>query len=99
MGGNPETDMACQYLKNFFLSEDESNKLFSEYKFGKLLSSDVKKMLYDNTSKFIGDFSEEVGRSRWKDIGRMYFEEWKIKFILNNLKLSCQKICFLPQMS
>ncbi|MBI2671800.1 tryptophan--tRNA ligase [Candidatus Woesearchaeota archaeon] len=55
-GGNPENDIACIYLSNFFLDENKSKKLFEDYKNGKLLSGEVKKILSDKLTGFISDF-------------------------------------------
>ncbi len=60
LGGNPDIDMACQYLKNFFLDEKGSEDLFNKYKKGQLLSSDIKNILYEHISKFIMDFQKKV---------------------------------------
>ena len=59
-GGNPETDIACIYLSNFFLDENKGKKLFEDYKKGKLLSGEVKKMLSDKLIKFISDFQSRL---------------------------------------
>ncbi len=60
LGGNPDIDMACQYLKNFFLDKEESEELFKKYNKGELLSSEVKNMLYEHISKFVGNFQKRV---------------------------------------
>lgn len=59
-GGNPEVDIACRYLSNFFLNDKESEKLFSDYRKGELLTGDVKKMFYEHLSKFVGGFQENL---------------------------------------
>src|SRR3989344_2763109 len=70
LGGNPEIDVACQYLSNFFLKEDESKKLFEDYKKGTLLSSEVKKMLVDRLIEFIYNFQENIKKVNKKDLER-----------------------------
>lgn len=56
IGGNPEVDIACQYLSKFFLDEKEGKNLFEDYKKGKLLSGEVKKMLADKLVDFTSNF-------------------------------------------
>src|SRR3990167_5225486 len=38
LGGNPDVDIACQYLSKLFLNENGGKKLFARYKKGELLS-------------------------------------------------------------
>ena len=52
LGGNPDIDVSCLYLSKYFLNEKEGKKLFEEYRKGKLLSGEVKKMLSQET-KFV----------------------------------------------
>ena len=62
IGGNPEVDVSCQYLANLFLNEKESKKLFEDYRKGKLLSGEVKKMLSDNLTKMTSEFQVRLNR-------------------------------------
>ncbi|MBT3866082.1 tryptophan--tRNA ligase [Candidatus Woesearchaeota archaeon] len=59
-GGDPDKDMPCFYLTNLFLSESDGKKLTKDYKSGKLLSGDVKKMFGDVLVDFIGEFQKRV---------------------------------------
>jgi len=68
LGGDPEVDIACQYLSAFFLDEKESKKLFEEYRKGKLLSGEVKKMLSDKLVNFLLKFQERLVHTNDKDI-------------------------------
>jgi len=70
-GGNPEIDMSCQYLSKFFLTEEESKKLFSDYKTGKLLSGDVKKMLAKKLIKFTRDFQDRLSNITDEDVEKV----------------------------
>ena len=55
-GGKPEEDISIFYLSRFFLNEKESEKLKQEYRKGKMLSSEVKKMFADKASAFVKEF-------------------------------------------
>lgn len=59
-GGDPEDDMACQYLATFFLDDEETRELFDAYRDGDLLTSDVKDRLYDEASAFNEAFVERA---------------------------------------
>lgn len=59
-GGDPDKDMPCFYLTNLFLNEADGKKLIKDYKSGKLLSGDVKKMFGDVLVDFIGGFQKRV---------------------------------------
>ena len=60
LGGNPDVDIACQYLSKFFLDEKESKKLFEDYRKGRILSREVKKMLIERLTKMINEFQENL---------------------------------------
>ena len=62
LGGNPEIDISCQYLKYFFLNEEDTNKLFEDYRAGKLLSGEVKNMLFTHLSEFVNKFRENKNK-------------------------------------
>jgi tryptophanyl-tRNA synthetase len=47
LGGIPEIDVAYIYLKYLFLDPEDAEALSKEYKSGRLLSGELKKMLYD----------------------------------------------------
>ncbi len=68
IGGNPEVDMAFQYLSAFFISEKESERISKEYKEGKLLSSEIKDMLIDFLKKDLGRFQENLNKISDKDV-------------------------------
>lgn len=60
LGGNPDIDIACQYLSKFFLNKTETEELFNEYKKGKILSGEVKKQLLDRLIKFTSEFQKRI---------------------------------------
>ena len=59
-GGNPDVDVAFIYLKSLFLEPKESEKLAKQYKEGKLLTGELKKIFADKTIKFIKSFQQRL---------------------------------------
>jgi len=55
-----EKDIPMFYLTKLFLSEKESKKLIKGYKSGKIMTKEVKERLYEELSKFIGDFQKRL---------------------------------------
>ena len=70
LGGNPDVDIACQYLTKFFLKESESKKLIEDYRKGKLLSGEVKSMLSKELINFTSKFQKRLKEVSEKDIQR-----------------------------
>lgn len=68
IGGNPEVDVSCIYLSKYFLNEKEGKKLFEDYRNGKLLSGEVKKMLSDHLVKTISEFQGRVNKVNKEDL-------------------------------
>ncbi len=60
LGGNPDVDVACQYLKAFYLSEDDAKVLFAQYRKGELLSGEIKKLLADYVVAEVLSFQKRV---------------------------------------
>jgi len=53
-GGNPEVDVSFQYLKMFFEEDDEKlKKIEKDYRSGKLLTGELKKILIDKINEFL----------------------------------------------
>ncbi|MDP3916881.1 MAG: tryptophan--tRNA ligase [Nanoarchaeota archaeon] len=67
-GGDPERDMACFYLSKLFLDEKDGNNLLIDYRKGKLLSGEVKKIFGDVLVDFIGDFQRRIKKISKNDI-------------------------------
>lgn len=58
-GGNPDIDVAYQYL-SFFKDDDEYlKKVADEYRSGKLLSGEMKKLCIETLQAFVKDFQEK----------------------------------------
>ena len=68
LGGNPDVDVACQYLSKFFMDEKEGKKLFEDYKSGKLLSGEIKKMLSDKLVDFTSNFQKNLKKVKEEDV-------------------------------
>lgn len=82
-GGNPDIDIACQYLSKFFLSEKESKKLFEDYRAGKLLSGEVKKMLAEKLVKTVGKFQSNLKKVKKSNLKKsIMVNEANLKDIL-----------------
>jgi len=55
-GGNPDVDVSFQYLKMFFEPDDEKLKqIYNDYKSGKLLTGELKKILIDKINAFLSE--------------------------------------------
>ncbi len=70
-GGDPDNDISCIYLSFFFMDKKESEKLFSDYRAGKLLSGEVKKMFAERIVKYISDFQKRKSRIQDKDLDKI----------------------------
>jgi len=67
-GGNPDVDVSFLYLKYLFLNKEESNKLYNEYKSGKLLTSDLKSLFLEKALSFIKKFQSNLKKVSDSDV-------------------------------
>lgn len=67
-GGNTDIDISCIYLSKYFYDEVKTKKLFEDYRKGKLLSGEVKKLLGDELVKFTKEFQENLKKVTEKEI-------------------------------
>ena len=59
-GGNPDVDVSFQYLKMFFEPDDEKlKKIYDDYKSGKMLTSELKKILIDKINVFLKEHQKK----------------------------------------
>lgn len=59
-GGNPDIDVSFQYLKMFFEPDDEKlQKIYEDYKSGKMLTSELKNILIEKINVFLKDHQEK----------------------------------------
>jgi len=71
LGGNPDVDVSFIYLKSMFLDEKQSQKLYNDYKKGKLLTSEIKKMFADKVVKFVKEFQANLKKVSPKDVDKV----------------------------
>jgi len=83
LGGNPEIDVACIYLKKLFYDKEEGDKLYKDYRAGRLLSGDVKKLLLDEILVRVRKFKENYNKITSKEM---------ISSILTNEDIDLQAI-------
>jgi tryptophanyl-tRNA synthetase len=67
-GGNPDIDVSFIYLKNLFLSQEKSKKIYQDYKSGKLLTSELKKIFLSEVTKFVKKFQSNLKKVSQKQI-------------------------------
>ena len=67
-GGNPNIDIACQYLSAFFYDEKKSQELFSSYKKGEVTSGKIKELLFNELEKFLADFQNKLSKITDSDL-------------------------------
>jgi tryptophanyl-tRNA synthetase len=68
LGGNPEIDISYQYLNALFLDRKQSAKIYKDYKSGKILSGEMKQMLYTRVIKLLGPMHKKFAKITNRDI-------------------------------
>jgi tryptophanyl-tRNA synthetase len=64
LGGRPEIDIPYQWL-NFFEEDDKKlEKIYQDYKSGKLLSGEIKKILIDKLNKFLKEHQKNREKAK-----------------------------------
>ena len=58
-GGNPDVDIAFQYLSFFLDDDDELEQIRQQYKSGEMLTGDLKKRCIEVLQRLIADFQEK----------------------------------------
>jgi tryptophanyl-tRNA synthetase len=71
LGGIPEVDISYMYLMYVFKNVEEAKQLYSDYKSGKILSGEMKKMLQDEILDKIAPMKERLEKITAKDMARM----------------------------
>ncbi|MEM4318329.1 MAG: tryptophan--tRNA ligase [Candidatus Pacearchaeota archaeon] len=75
LGGNPDIDVSFQYLKILFETDDKRlEKIYNDYKSGKLLTSELKEILIEKINAFLKQHqrAKEKAKSR---IERFIYKE------------------------
>ena len=65
LGGEPEKCMVFELLKQHLIQDDkELNKVYKEYKSGKMTSAEIKELAITKMSSFVKTFSKDVAKAR-----------------------------------
>ena len=60
LGGNPDIDVAYQYLMYFFEEDDNAlQELYQGYKSGKILAGEMKQICIDRASEWLKELKEK----------------------------------------
>ncbi len=74
LGGNPDIDIAYQYLKIFFEPDDNAlKKIYDDYKSGKMLTGEIKAILIEKINEFLKQHQEKREKARGQ-IDKFLFE-------------------------
>jgi len=65
-GGNPEVDISYQWLTFFEEDDKKLEKIYKDYKSGKLLSGELKQILVDKLNKFLAVHQKEREKAKNK---------------------------------
>lgn len=64
-GGNPDVDVSFQYLRMFFEPDDEKLKqIYEDYKSGRLLTGELKKILIDKINVFLKEHQKKREKAK-----------------------------------
>ena len=64
-GGNPDIDISYKYLEMFFEQDDKAlKKIYTDYKSGKLLSGELKKILIEKINTFIEEHQKKKVKAK-----------------------------------
>ena len=67
-GGIPEIDISYIYLRYLFYNQEESKRIYNEYKAGKILSGEMKNMLMDAIMEKIAPMRERLKKMTVKEM-------------------------------
>jgi tryptophanyl-tRNA synthetase len=64
-GGNPDVDVSFQYLKFFFEPDDKKlQKIYEDYKSGKMLTSELKQILIEKINAFLKEHQAKKEKAK-----------------------------------
>jgi tryptophanyl-tRNA synthetase len=64
-GGNPDIDVAYQYISTFFEPDDKKlKKIYDDYKSGKLLSGEMKQICIEKMTKFLEEHQKKREKAK-----------------------------------
>jgi tryptophanyl-tRNA synthetase len=67
LGGNIQTDVACQWLKYFEEDDQKLEQIYKDYAKGKLLSGEIKKILIEKLQKILSEHQKRRENVNIKD--------------------------------
>ncbi len=74
-GGNPDIDVSFQYLKFFFEQDDRKlEKIYNDYKSGKLLTSELKEITIKKINYFLKEHQKKMERAK-KEIHKFILKD------------------------
>lgn len=79
LGGNPDIDVAFQYLSFFLEDEDKLKEIYDSYKKGELLSGELKKLAIDEITSFVVKF-QKTRATIDKEVLDKYMKPHKLVF-------------------
>jgi tryptophanyl-tRNA synthetase len=66
-GGNPDVDIPFQYLRMFFEQDDKKlQKIYDDYKSGKMLSGEMKQICIEKVNKFLAEHQKKREEAKKK---------------------------------
>lgn len=71
LGGNPDIDISYIYLKSYFLTHSEAAALYDDYRKGRLLSGELKMMLFERVMKRVDEFRAKYEKVTVKDLEKV----------------------------
>ena len=73
LGGNPDIDVSYQYLTYFEEDDDRLKEIYSDYKSGKMLTGELKKLLADKLVAFL------AGHQKRREAARKQLDRFLLK--------------------
>ena len=74
LGGNPDIDVAYQWLRYFEEDDKKLQKIHDDYKSGKLLSGELKQILIDKINNYLAKHQERRSKITQKDIDKFIYK-------------------------
>ncbi|ANB13463.1 tryptophan--tRNA ligase WRS1 [Sugiyamaella lignohabitans] len=68
LGGNPDVDVAFQYISFFLEDDDELNRIATDYRAGKILSGEMKAQAIKLLQEFLAEFQERRSKVTDEDV-------------------------------
>ena len=72
LGGNPDVDISYQWLKYFMDNDDELKGIAEEYRSGRMLTGELKKITIDTISKIVASHQQKRAQVTDKIVDQFY---------------------------